>query len=600
MKNALQSHLKDQCEKSTISTFDTTHLRHLTERSEVDGHLKPMCVTRITMKVIIQAHMILDIEGHMRTITVNSINHSHILTGLNIMIIPPDITMRINMNQGLIHLENLHILQDPGMRMMTGHHTGEKVFLSTGISLRRDERLDLVVAHIDMRDLLHQKLTETTSSHRVIREEYDSDSDNNDYGANSDAESIQSVREITDRTSQLSTDHQSDDEQAMTYKEWTDQEKKEYHDRLELVIALLGDEIQMPELIKTPTTSGARGPVVIKTKPEVLPPAPFVSKKFADHLERAESMVEKVDVIKKPKKEKPEGEDPQQTQVEQPSKVQVGLHLRPFNPTWLYKVTKEPWPKRVLPDTAIRQLTVNKEPPLEDYLISRAHVHKVQITSCLQMNAASHLDWYLIAMNKILTELQEECDDQEPRYKALQDLRHATAYANEYITDQAIFNHAGMTNLMREHYLKQMVGLENEEYNDLITQPYDSLAAFNGAVDTLLKEKAVRDRCAAFQKMARDNPTPAQSSTTQKNSDIVQKIYDKKYGKTSTKASKKPNYGPFDSKGKRKSNIKSDGQWSKSSNTSKSFPFPKPKQHRRKPKKGSYKPKSGGRGRDHN
>ena len=438
------------------------------------------------------------------------------------------------------------------------------------------------------------------SSHRVIREEYDSDSDNNDYGANSDAESIQSVREITDRTSQLSTDHQSDDEQAMTYKEWTDQEKKEYHDRLELVIALLGDEIQMPELIKTPTTSGARGPVVIKTKPEVLPPAPFVSKKFADHLERAESMVEKVDVIKKPKKEKPEGEDPQQTQVEQPSKVQVGLHLRPFNPTWLYKVTKEPWPKRVLPDTAIRQLTVNKEPPLEDYLISRAHVHKVQITSCLQMNAASHLDWYLIAMNKILTELQEECDDQEPRYKALQDLRHATAYANEYITDQAIFNHAGMTNLMREHYLKQMVGLENEEYNDLITQPYDSLAAFNGAVDTLLKEKAVRDRCAAFQKMARDNPTPAQSSTTQKNSDIVQKIYDKKYGKTSTKASKKPNYGPFDSKGKRKSNIKSDGQWSKSSNTSKSFPFPKPKQHRRKPKKGSYKPKSGGRGRDHN
>ena len=54
----------------------------------------------------------------------------------------------------------------------------------------------------------------------------------------------------------------------------------------------------------------------------------------------------------------------------------------------------------------------------------------------------------LIAMNKILAECEQECDEEDNRLKALQELRYAVAYANEYITDQAVYIHPGMTDLM--------------------------------------------------------------------------------------------------------------------------------------------------------
>ena len=79
---------------------------------------------------------------------------------------------------------------------------------------------------------------------KPIREEYETDSDD-DYGANSDIQSIQSVKDLTARTRQLSTRHHSspsfseledsdndvqpDDppvETYVDYKEWTEQEKK--------------------------------------------------------------------------------------------------------------------------------------------------------------------------------------------------------------------------------------------------------------------------------------------------------------------------------------------------------------------------------------
>ena len=440
---------------------------------------------------------------------------------------------------------------------------------------------------------------------KVIREEYESDSEHStDYGASSDAESVQSVREITERTRMLSTRHHSDhdEEEEMTYKEWTDQEKGDYYDRIELVTALLENELDMPKTKKQPTTSGGRDPVIIKTKPELLPPAPFVTLKFNDHLERAEAMIEKVDIIKKKKQDNPQNENPDQTQVESP-KVKLGLAMRPFNPSWLYKLTeKEPWPNRVKPDHSIKQLTVNKEAPTEEYVISRAHVHKVQFTCSLQMNAASHIDWYIIAMKKILTELQDACDDSDPRLKALQDLRHGIAYANEYMVDQAVFNHAGMTNLMREHYLGQMEGIENEDYNELITQPYNSKSAFNGEADQMVKEQESRDRSAAFKKLARDRSPDKPKSSKKKNSDTVQRIYDLKYRLSASKVKKRTNYGNYDSKGKRKSRTsRSDGQWQPKpkSNTS-SFPFSSKKFQKKKSKKGNYQSKSGGRGRDHN
>ena len=383
----------------------------------------------------------------------------------------------------------------------------------------------------------------------------------------------------------------------MDYLEWTRQEKAAYMERLEMVAAILEDEMELPATVKQPTTSGARGPVVIKSKPDKLPPAPFVRKKFADHLERAEEMLAKVDIEKK-KSAKQENEDPGKTQVETKSKVKLGLALRPFDPKWLYKLTQnEPWPTAVLPDNAIKQLT-DKEDPTEEYLITRPQIHKVQRVTSLQMNAASHIDWMLIAMNKLLAEMQDDQDKDDPRIKALQDLRYAVAYANEYIVDQAIFIHAGMTNHMREHYLDQMVGIEVEEHNDLITQPYTAISAFNGELSTLIKNKETRDRSAALHKMA-TNSAQDKSSSKPKKGDLMQKVHDLKQ-KNASRAKKKQNYGQFDAKGRKIKSKTNDGQWPKNQNTG-SFPFNTSNFQKKKRKQGGYKPKSSsGRGRDHN
>ena len=442
--------------------------------------------------------------------------------------------------------------------------------------------------------------------HKSYREDRDSESDDYATGANSDVESVQSVKEITDKTRLLSTHYPSDeetDEPRLNKKQWTEQEKKAYFDRLDLVTTILDGEMDMPPTVKQPTTSGARGPVTITTKPETLPHAPFVLKKFNDHLERAEQILAKVDVVNKQQEPK-EGEQNKKTQVEQSKKVQLGLALRPFNPSWLYKVHKEPYPQAVLPDAAIRSLT-NGEAPLEEYLITRAQIHKIQRVTTLQLNAASHIDWLLIGIHKLLAELKNECEENDPRLTALEDLRYATAYANEYTTDQAIFIHAGLTTLMREHYLEQMQGLSTEEYNELLTQPYQSISAFNDELANIITAREHRDRSAALHKLAVQGTNQPHVTQTpmQPKSDLLQRLNAIKQRKVnSSKVKKQRNQGQFDSKPKKTKSKQKDGKWPKGSQNKSGFPFNSTKFHKRKNKHNTgYTPKSGsGRGRDYN
>lgn len=457
---------------------------------------------------------------------------------------------------------------------------------------------------------------------KTIREEPDSESD--DYSANSDVDSIQSVKDLTDRTKKLSTVHSSDysddsdhgntgatetDIPIMDYKEWTEQQKKEYHDRLELVHSLLADELDMKIEHKQPTSSGARGPVIIKSKPTTLPPAKVVILKYNDYLERAEQMIEMVDVVKDTKKPN-QDEQKDKTQVESSNKVKLGLELNPFNPKWLYKLNKADWPQEVKPDADIKKLTATiddkgtKEKPTTDFLITKDAIDKVQLATSLQMNGSSHIDWMLIAMKKLLSELQEESDGDDLRLTALQDLRYAVAYANEYLIDQAVFIHGGMTHLMREHYLKQMIGIEKDEHNELLLIPYQSKSAFNGHIPNVLKKREERDRSEAMSKLVRDrSPKPTYSRSDPPKSDLLQRLTKLKTKFTSSKVKKQQH--PSGKRDKKKKSFpkstKQDSRWKPGNQDNQRFPFNSTKFSKKKTKKsGGYIPKSGGRGRDHN
>ena len=252
--------------------------------------------------------------------------------------------------------------------------------------------------------------------------------------------------------------------------------------------------------------------------------------------------------------------------------------------------------RKVRPESNIKRLTYKKDPPLSEFLISRAAILNIQQSASLQMNASSHMDWLLIAINKLVTELQAECDEEDPRLKAIQELLYATAYANEFVTDQSVYIHSGFTNLMREHHLEQMIGIEPEEYNDLILQPYYGKSVFNGETDKIIKEKQQRDNTAAMSRFVSDRSPPPPPQP--KKSDLLQRLANLKQKITSTKARKE--------KAKTKEHKKKKGfpkshkkerKW-KTNNHNNSTSFPANSFHRKKTKKGGFKPKSGGRDRD--
>ena len=131
--------------------------------------------------------------------------------------------------------------------------------------------------------------------HKTIVEvnEDDDEISDSDQSAISEAESTRSVKEITDKTC---NDPTSDNENSSDARTLSEQEYKDYHDRLELVYAVLDDHLQLPEVQQKASTSLARGTVQIKPKPTTLPPAQFVSDKFVEHLDRAKKAIATVEV----------------------------------------------------------------------------------------------------------------------------------------------------------------------------------------------------------------------------------------------------------------------------------------------------------------
>ena len=216
------------------------------------------------------------------------------------------------------------------------------------------------------------------------------------------------------------------------------------------------------------------------------------------------------------------------------------------------------------------------------------------------MHAASHIDWYLIAINKLLAELQSECEEEDPRLKAIQDLRYATAFANEYMTVQAVYIHSGMINMMRTHYVEQMIGLEDEEKNELMLQPYNAKSAFNGHIANIIKTKQQRDQTDAIHRLATRERSP--SPKEPKKSALLQKLQDIKQKRkvVSTKSKKKDKKNHRDSKPKKSfPKQRKDQPWKQPKHHNQDFPFNPTKFHKKKPKKSdNYKPKSGGRARD--
>ena len=395
------------------------------------------------------------------------------------------------------------------------------------------------------------------------RRESFSDDDLSDYDDNlseygSEAESVQSVITLM-RDSTIRSDTrnvESMDTSDETDIPITEKEKQEYFKRLELIYATLDDKLTPPEPKEKVTASLARGTVTVKSKPTSLPASDFILKKFDAYHDRATQAIETVKI-------KPTGrEKSEHTQVKVTSsaKPKLGFDKNPFNPRWLYNITEEEWPQKVKPDEAINLLTPNFEPPSENFSIKKKEIHQVQQATALTLNASSHIDWNLAAVRKLLTEAIKMGTSATNHLRAIQDLIGGAAYANEFMCDQQIYIHGGLTNKMREEYIQEMEDITPSEQIELLAQPYHASAAFNGQIQYIIKDVRERESAMAFKKVSRSNTRhtgPPRRKRQKTGHPGLTNFLSRNYGSNhsprynASKAGPRSSYGQYDSKGRR-------------------------------------------------
>lgn len=337
-----------------------------------------------------------------------------------------------------------------------------------------------------------------------------SDYDNNLSHSVASEASIESVISLMNRSYISEKQHRrlpaiveedlSDSEE--TYIKISDQEKKDYFKRLELVYKTLDEHLEMPAAKQRPGTSLARGKVMVKVKPSSLPPATFVGEKFDEYLGRAQKAIETVEV-KKPKSKESDQKESEQVKVMSQTKPKLGFDKAPFNPSWLYNIEKPGWPDKVKPEQDITLLTYDNELPDDTFSIKRKDLYNIQHATSITMNTSCHIDWMLAALRKLVSEAQRTDIDPVPVLNAIEDLLDGTAYANEFLTEQQIYIHGGITNHMRQTYIHQMEDMTPSEVTELQTQPYNAAAAFNGQIPYIVKNVLQRESNMALRRLAR-------------------------------------------------------------------------------------------------
>ena len=378
-------------------------------------------------------------------------------------------------------------------------------------------------------------------------------------------------------------DDQSDSEE--TYINISEQEKKDYFKRLELVYKTLDEYLEMPEAKQKPGTSLARGKVMIQAKPSALPPASFIDEKYDEYLGRAQQAIETVEVKKPKTKKDSEQQASEQVKVMSQNKPKLGFDRTPFNPKWLYNIDKPSWPDKVKPEEDITLLTYDNELPDDEFSLKRRELHHIQQATAITMNTVSHIDWMLAALRKLVTEAQRTDIDNVPILNAIEDLLDGTAYANEFLTEQQIYIHAGITNHMRTSYIKQMEDMTPGEINELTLQPYNAAAAFNGQIPYVVKNILDRESRMAFKRLARQNTNPQNQGSNKRwnknrrprrrprknntnNSNGLGSFINTNYGNKSSasKGGNRNSYSGFDKHGRQNNNQQRNrNQWQQNS-----------------------------------
>ena len=404
-------------------------------------------------------------------------------------------------------------------------------------------------------------------SKRGNQKEYFSEEEEDEYSDydrnlsyESDNESVQSVitlmRDYSITTPSNNQELHPDSEE--TEIPISEKEKQDYFRRLQLVYKTLPDQLTPPAPQEKETVSLGRGKLVVKAKPESLPPSRFIEKKFAAYHKRAHQSIQTVEV-KKTEQEQKEGKESEKVKILSQMKPKLGFDKNPFNPRWLYNTDKGGWPEKVQPDDQITLLTYDFNPPSDNFHFKRKELQQIQQSAALSLNASTHVDWTFAAVRKLLADAIACGSSVTNHLRAIHDLVEGAAYANEFIADQSIYVHGGITHKIRNDYVQQMEDLTPTESTEPISQPYDASAVFNGQISKIVKDVKERENARALKLLAKQKEKPKyprrRRPRRRRNSDGLHQFINQTYGRSGrSKAGPRQNYGDFDHNGRRQRN----------------------------------------------
>ena len=361
--------------------------------------------------------------------------------------------------------------------------------------------------------------------------------------------------------------------------ELPDFEKNEYYRRIELVYDALPDQLTKPEPKEDTNASLGRGSIQVKVRPESYPNSRFVKKQFLDYQSRYKSAIKTVNS----KVTDDQGNvSIKKVKVVSKKKTKLGFEDDPFLPKWLYNISDREWNLTMEIDDDLYHALPRKVKPKDSFILQLKEVENIQKTCTVQLDTASHIDWMIAASKQMIQKLYDPETNAEQTLNDLTSLLTGIAYANEFTAGRTIYIHGGFTHLQRKTFIDQIEDINEPEERELLQQPFDVGAIFNGKLMDILKNISLRETTKAMKKLG-SIENPFENRSRRRSPPPKQQSFPK-YEQRSAKVGKQQ-YQDFDKNGRRfNSNNQSRGPkpWQqRSKNQPNNFLFPKGKPQRK-------------------
>ena len=284
-------------------------------------------------------------------------------------------------------------------------------------------------------------------------------------------------------------------------------QRARYEKRFDLIYDTVDDLVKPSPPAPSNPSKARKEKIPVGVKVTSLPPTGFIVGKFRQY---RENMVQKQKTVPVQLSEDKVKEGAEVAIMDK-SNSKMGLQKRPFKPSWLYNVHDTNWPYKTFFDEDTKRILPHGHEVQNNFHLDKKEVHHLQASAACTLNATSYVDNMLSSIQFLIENSVEHPDNLALNAPLITDMINGLAWCNEYVAGQAVYQHAGLTHLMRSQILDRSRALYESEKLELISQPYNSLALFNGGIPSILARVKERREQELLEKTHQQASNPQKS-----------------------------------------------------------------------------------------